>query len=147
MINTTGATGSYPYADITHTGDKQSSTVVTNISPAIPSTWQVGYYVTGGANGYAAGTTISAICTGLNAPVAGCVNAFSLILNQVTLNNGNGDFMSVTSTNTAASATAGGNTDPYYSPSYIGASYQNPGLGGTTAANVNGHAGAVVFLW
>lgn len=44
------------------------------------------------------------------------------------------------------SATAGGSTDPYYSPSYVGSSYGNPGAGGSTSS-VNGHGGAVVLIW
>jgi hypothetical protein len=43
---------------------------------------------------------------------------------------------------------AGGTSDFYYYPSYLGGTaFLTPGMGGNLGTDVNGHPGAVVIAW
>ena len=134
VVNASGATGSGggTFTDTSRTGDPSNNTFVVNdISPALTGTWVVGYSISG--NGIPAGSTIATIDP----------SNTSITISQLCTNNANNVALTVTN----AGSTSGGNADPYYSPSYLGTSLQNPGRGGTTGTSVDGRGGAVVLLW
>lgn len=146
VTNTSGATGTYgAFSDSTRTGKiSNNSQTITNITNLSTANWVVGYTISG--TGIPSGQTITTIC--VLATDAGCSVANSVIFGP---GNGNGNHtgstLTVTDGSTTVSTTAGGNTDYYYSPSYLDSTLVNPGKGGTTGTSVDGHAGAVILLW
>jgi len=134
VLNVSGELGvlqGASFSDRSRTGDRTNgSTLVVTINPAVAgSGWEVGYSVIG--SGIPNGTTIAAIDT--------VANTITL---SVPATNGNAGTLIVTSL-----PSAGGSSDPYYSPSYIGTTYRNPGRTGLDTVSINGRAGAVVLLW
>jgi len=134
VANVSGAVGTYnaQFSDATRTGDKTSgSPTITSIANLSTANWQPGYRITG--TGIPANATIVSINTGAGSIV-------------ISANATNGTVVTLTVTNIPSSI-PGGNTDPYYSPSYLGTALASPALGGTVGALVNGRGGAIVLLW
>jgi hypothetical protein len=139
VVSVSGEAGSYTtsFSDATRTGDKtNNSPIITNISPNLSTTnWQVGYSISGA--GIPAGTTILSIDSNTQ-----------ITMSQDATNGTDGVTLTVTNTG----STVGGSSDPYYSPSYLGSTIQNPGRAGTTGASGgstsrDGRGGAVVIIW
>ena len=107
----------------TATGSK----IITSITGGVPSTWTPGQAIAG--TGIPVGSTITRIRSATSIAISQAATAPGSVTLMVT-----------------GGSLAGGNTDFYYSP-YISSTPSNPGTGGTTATNVNGHSGAVVIVW
>jgi len=141
VANAAGTAGSYVYStgfsDATRTGTYGSgSRVVSGIAPSLA-----------GAPIWVAGCTISApqVGTGNNNVIESIDSTSQITLEDFPIGPAapHTETLNVTCAGTLTSA-AGGNTDPFYSPSYLGVSMQNPGRGGTTG---DGNGGAIVVLW
>ena len=133
VVNVSGEVAVLGFFDDTLTGDLNNNDVIIDDISSDPAAadWEVGMFIS--ANNIPAGTTIVSIDS-----------ATQITVSQQSGSNANDTSLTVTS-----ASSAGGSSDPDYSPSYLSSTpaLENPGTGGTTDANVDGRGGAVVLKW
>jgi len=118
------------FADDSREGNKTNgSAVVIEIDPDLTGAgWEVGYAIIG--TGIPTGTTIQSIDSATQITMSqAATNSSTVVLRVISI------------------GVPGGASDPYYSPSYLGAALQNPGRGGVVANPADGRGGAIVLLW